>query len=777
MECFIRDAKEYTGVRDINMLRNWKKHTAFYLSVKKDIPQSEAESFLEWGIKNKRLDFNDPILKIFRRDENGDRHEDVIRASQYLKEVTKRNLVMAPTLTCYLPYKQKPSKLGKFTWREFTERKRIKKEGQIAKSYGRLQEATDKGNQQNKKKEGINSISGALTIGSNPICNRSGHSTLTSICRTATAFANANAERLLLGRRYFPDGPTVLENICAILADVDMKRGVEILNKYQFHLVTPEELLSCLKYSYDNYWRSDYWEEVIRDFVYKLTPEQCSVYLYMGDFYHLRKFNEDYVRNLIDDMHRFNEQSYFSPEATETEFKDIDEFYAMFVASMVAGDVGKLSIFADEHKDKPYFGKIGAASAWVRSLLMNRMDYFDFYWRNKYVPAETAVFPDSIRQGVLGGDTDSVFVSLLDWAKWYHGTTDVFQESKVTSQFVLYLLCMIIKHTLAMTSGQMGVDEKYIFMLKMKNEFFFDSFSPSNRTKHYANIKSACEGLNYTSPELEVKGVALKNSKAPQAIMDGFNDKVQEILEDVAKGKEISMKGLITHVAKIEASIFESCMHGDVDYLPSRAIKVKEAYSIPMSSDYANHVLWEEVFADKYGKAPELPYEGVRIAMNLPNKTAVNIWLDSLQDQQLANRFRAFMESTNRKSIASIILPYETIAQAGIPDEIKPIIDARKIIYSSTEPYYILLEMLSNYMVNKWLTKMCLDERVELIRSDLRAYFDTSMQSVDLDEIRRKTKHLGEEYEEWDNNRDGDDDIDIDEDNPSIFNDDEEDEE
>lgn len=217
-------------------------------------------------------------------------------------------------------------------------------------------------------------------------------------------------------------------------------------------------------------------------------------------------------------------------------------------------------------------------------------------------------------------------------------------------------------------------------------------------------------------------------------------------MDKIAVGESIELSYLIDYIAKIELDIFTSLMHGSIEYLTSRAIKVKEAYKIPMSSDYAYHELWNDVFGPKYGMAPEPPYGGVRISMNLPNKTAVELWLATLADQDVADRLRKFMDKHDKKGFASIILPHEIVVTSGIPDELKPIVNARKIILANMEPYYILLEMFNVGFLNKWNTKFCLDERLETIPVSLRPYFDIDSQST-LDDIRQQAKRFGVQVE------------------------------
>lgn len=748
MYIFTHEPKHYTGLRNLNIIEQWKHQTAHHLARVRNKSYEEMREFIEWGLANGSIPFHDPDMIVFRKDENRDRYETRMKLTEYLKEIHARQLLLAPTLTCYLNNNTLPSRLADFTEVKFYLRKKTKKESQNAKSEGMIELSVRKNNQQNKQKEEINSISGLLTIESTPCANRSGHSTLTSTCRIATAFANANTERLFQGRRHFFSVESVINNITGILAYADLEQCEKIIEKYGFHYVTVDELYESLRYSWHDYWRSKKYDDYIYQYLQTLTPLERTAYLYMGDMWHLRKYNEDFMRMLLGDILSFPDVEPISLEETDQELHQVDEFFESIAAMSVSDLVGMKPIHHPDHRKETYYGIMGARIKHIRLSLYKYEDYFQCFCRHGHIPAEIAHFPHVIRKSVLGGDTDSTLFTVMQWVVWYNGTTRVDEVTRRTSVTMIYFLCMIVKHTLATVTGQMGVIEKYIHNLKMKNEFFFNAFVPSNRTKHYISTSTMCEGRN-TSLDVTIKGVALKNSKSKKEVTDRFEEMAVDVMETVARGELVDEKTIMREIAKMEAEIFNSIMHGDTNYLTSRAIKVKEAYRIPMSSDYANHELWTDVFEDKYGSTPPPPYEGVRISMNLPNKTAIQNWIAGIQDKQLAERLTKFIKRTDRNAVRSIILPYDVVASTGIPDEIKPFVDARKVIYANMEQFYVLLEMLGIYRSNEWYTKLILDEHMDLIPDNLRDYF-SGEKRTQLQKAIQATKRHGVHYEEWD---------------------------
>lgn len=749
MQFLYRTPKEYKALRNLDVVGQWYKYTGYYLAKMRDIPQEEAVDFLHWAVDNQHINYKDPIMKAFRRDEQSDRYKDTIYLSEYLKEVVDNRLIMAPTLTCYAATEDQPSELSDYTEVKYYERASTKKAGQAAKALGDIDTAITKNNVQNKLKEDINSISGLFTIGSTALANRSGHSTLTSVCRTATAFTNANTERVFMGRRHFFNGPSVLENITVILAEIDYEEGEKLLQKYGLAYITEDQLFEAIKYNTDTYYKSKYWDRVIMNYIQKLTPLERTLYLYVGSLYHVRLYNEQFIRSFFDRILDYKDLSPVTAEETQAAIKKIDDFFLPLASVCCAEFLGGRSIKDNIHYDKEYYGSIGARVIHITKIFEEMQDFIKFFFLNIFIPAETAHFPSAVRYSVVGGDTDSVLYTVMQWVQWYNGTTEVTPVTRLTGSICVYFINTVTRHFLAVAAGQMGLAEKYIHELEMKSEFYFDVFAPTNRTKHYLSIASIQEGTVLRELEEELKGVALKNSKAPPELIRYFHDEAIGILEKVAKGELIEVQELIQRVAEEESKIFTSIITGQSDFLATCTVKVKEAYNIPMSSEYLYYEFWNDILADKYGPCPAPPYIGVRIKMNLPNPTAVKLFGKSIKDSDIRERFETFMEKHNKKAIASIIMPDDVIANMGIPEEFMPALDIRKMIFSVMEPFYILLEVLGNYRVNRWNTNMILDEHLELIPEKWQA---TWLQEHDtsLDEIHRSTRGQRAEYEEWD---------------------------
>ncbi|MGL4492751.1 MAG: family B DNA polymerase, partial [Tannerellaceae bacterium] len=281
------------------------------------------------------------------------------------------------------------------------------------------------------------------------------------------------------------------------------------------------------------------------------------------------------------------------------------------------------------------------------------------------------------------------------------------QEADAVADVVSYLAVQNIAHMMARMSTNIGVDEMHKFRYAMKNEYKFASFALTNKAKHYFSLITSQEGTLSEDPELEVKGVALRTSNIPPVIMQEFRNTIKQMSFEVMNGRPIELFPLLRKVADIEESIIKSVHEGDYMYLKTGQVKTKEGYTKPESSNYHYYEMWEEVFAGKYGNVGIPPYDVVKVSVDLDNKTLMRRWIDGIEDRALAARLSAWLLRHGR-TYNQLLLP-EALLGNGIPKEILDVVDYRRIIFASVEPYYHILESLGVYTIDKNRTRLLSD--------------------------------------------------------------------
>lgn len=701
---FVKPLDQYG--RDLNILDTAISDAAHYLATQEGISIEEATEFVKGYINPKTgaHPVTDPPTKVLVRDQKKGRQPAVIPFSKFLSDIEDNNFLMAPTLTNYTHPHERRSILSEYIDGNIQKRKVVKKAGQRAKAEGNLADAAIKHVLQSTFKIKNNSISGAHSNPHNSLYLKSAHPTLTSTCRSATSYSNANTERFLMGNRHYRNAEVTLNNIVSVvqLADYDLIEAA--MEAYQLHFPSPEEVFKAVRRSADMYWKCEEQLMAIKEYIEKLTPIQRAAYLYTQDMYHLAQYNRDQVHGFITALAIKAQEPVDNPK----DWLDMMDADITALVSLVCAEELKGTTLWNCAEEKPEAYKL--LGAHVKKVIKAIEQYsllIRAFWCTNSPPPEMGHFNTSIRKAVIVSDTDSTIFTTQDWVRWYYdGDLRFDEQSNAIAATIVFITSQTTVHLLAQMSGGMGVAPEHIHKLEMKNEFFFPILSLTTKAKHYYSWISACEGNVYDEMEAEYKGVSLKNSKIPKEIMNRFNKFTEDIMDTVLEGKKISIRQKLEEVWAIEKEITDSLLGGHTDHLTLNAIRSIDSYKNPGSSPYQHYLLWQEVFAPKYGGANEPPYGGRKINLRLPNPTALRLWIERMEDQELAQRIQTYVEKHKRKDLQYLILPMDIVEVNGVPKELLDVADVRKVCVGLLEPFILVLESLGLYMKNKDNTRL-----------------------------------------------------------------------
>ena len=354
--------------------------------------------------------------------------------------------------------------------------------------------------------------------------------------------------------------------------------------------------------------------------------------------------------------------------------------------------------------------KLGATMENIQATLEKYRVFIETFFVSINVPASLAFLPTSIRRTALTSDTDSTIFTVQDWVQWKTGKMLVNDETNAVSATMIFLAAESITHILARMSANFGIETKRIHQVAMKNEYKFDVFVPTQVGKHYFAYIGCQEGNLYIDYDMEVKGVHLKSSNVPAPIMKKAENMMRSIMDAAAKGEKISIAEKLEEVAEIERSIIKSAMAGESDYFRSQQIKSAGSYSKePEQSPYVHYLLWQRIFADKYGRVDEPPYSVFKVPVHLPNAKAIQAWLANIEDQHIRTELEGYFKETGRKTISTFMLPQQRLAVHGVPKELVQVMDLRRTVLDCTAVFYLILETLGWY---------CLDDKISELASD-----------------------------------------------------------
>ena len=682
------------------------KDSATYLSKVMGTSYEDAYAFVTKATgPGGEFEMHEPVFQCLVRGSNGDRAKKNIPFSQYRNFVLDGGHITSPTFVVYRNPAEEESMWSKYIGKNMKKRDKAKEEQMVAKRNGDKETETQKKIEQVNAKVKNNSMSGAQASQHTPMHNKSAHSSLTSTCRSAATSANASNERFFMGNRHYYDLDIVLANIVSIINNSDYETINQCISVFGLVCPTVEEVTAAIKYSTDLYWENPVWDDSIHALVSSLSAVERAAYLYTGDFYHLTKLNPDFTRKMLHDLIQRPEPLTCDPYPY---LNALDGDLRAYIGILCSEELQGASIGEIPTKVPQNAAIIGAVAKQLKEVLEKHRCFFKAFWVTPNIPASMASFPSSIRAAAIVSDTDSTIFTVAEWAMWYCNNRGFTKESDNVVATMIYLGSQVLTHVLATISGNMGVVASRIHQLAMKNEYMFPVFVPTGLAKHYYAYMSAQEGDVFKEFRKEIKGVHLKSSKVPPVIIEGSNALLTKVMDYAYRGQQMSAAALLKEIGDVERMIMASLKKGSLDYLTSATVGPLESYT-KQPGNYFHYMLWEDVFAQKYGHAPVPPYRTVRVSIDVPNQTAYIEWLDGLEDQDLADRFRKCAEKNNKKIISSILIPVEVTANNGIPQEILDGMNVRSLLANTMKSYYIILESLGLFFTNKHNTKLVSD--------------------------------------------------------------------
>lgn len=737
MSVFLRELEEYD--RGIDVIGGYFKQTKRYLSLrsKGQVSDDRISAWLrkEFG-PGGRFEMKPPKVKISVRDpETGDRKPGTTNMMTLLKLIRDKQLIVSPSMTIYTPAHVKRSLLSEFIDENIAKRGKVKEEMFAAQAAKNEVLARNKENEQNSLKQRNNGLSGAHSSPFTILFNKSTHSSLTSMCRSATSYGNANNEKLIGGSRHYWAPGMVTNNILATCELTDEVEFQACMDTYKMHYPTVDEVMDVITYSTDLFWRNGWALGQIRELVAELSPLQRAAFVYIGDMYHVTKYNDSLVRTIMSD---FVQRADTPLEDYADVKKSLDGDTKVLLSLMYSDYIGASNLKDVERKTPEKYKIIMAGAKKLYDNINKWLPFFRAIMFTRNVPASIAKLPETIRRVSMVSDTDSTMGTTQWWSDWYCGEGAVGREADAVADTMTYFAVQNIAHMLARMSANVGVARNQTFRYSMKNEYKFAAFTLTSKAKHYFSVITSREGTLYEDPELEVKGVALRTSNIPAVIMKEFRGMIKDISMTVMNGGKVKLFPIMKRIAEIEDSIVDSVHNGDFKYLKTGNVKSKEGYTKPESSNYVYYEMWEDVFAPKYGTVGAPPYGVVKLSVDLANKTSVNRWLAKMEDKALADRMRKFLaKKSGGQTFTQFLVPEIVAASNGIPKEMLDIADYRKIIFGSVEPYYHVLESLGVYSIDKNRTRLLSDyygtrakNRINTIESEQSASDDAQKEAA-----------------------------------------------
>lgn len=692
---FLRPVSFYQ--RQIDPLKQYVQQTSLFLNKQTGRPIEECRAFVIEQLKSMK----DPIVRYYERNDYGDRDVQEITLSGYLNQVISNGEILAPSFTSYLNSEVKESLLVGFTDNNKLRRSKSKKEAQRAKAAGNIELHIIKNNEQTNMKLYNNSLSGAFATKGSVLHNPSAHSTLTSITRTVVSISNASNEKMLEGNRHYYNPEITLFNMVSIISNIDSQAMAATIERYGLVYPSVDDVISVLRRSTELYWHDIRAMQDLRTFVSKLDPVERAAIVYTGDMYHVKHFNPDFIRQLLSELSKKIEGV-----IVEDALKRIHTFDEAIVNLAHYICMREMKGKGKDYESLPvdHLNTVVATCMNIEETILRYKDFIETMFLTKNLPNSVSMIPTMVRRAVVVSDTDSTLFSTDNWVNWYFGSMDYTDESIAIAASAMFMTTQCMAHGLAIVSANINVKREKLFDLAMKPEYFFPVFIMTPVAKHYFALIAVVEGNVYEHTEKEIKGANLKSSSNARAVIKHADEQMGRIMTLIHRNEKISIINELQSVSLLEQGIKDSLLRGEVEYFKHSKIKQPEAYaSTAEMSPYLHHMLWQQVFEPRYGAIEEPPYLVIKVPTTLANKSSLKQWVESIQDTELRLRLQDWLQRYKKTSLKTIYLSDLHVQAFGMPEEIKSVVDVKRIILDLTGTQRMILDSIGFAPKDKFL--------------------------------------------------------------------------
>lgn len=707
-ELFVSNDDEYK--RDINPFEGYIRLNAFYISKMTGKPIEEVK---EW-IRTKMKQENSPVLRVnpkikyFTKEGGVDRHEAVTDLTTYLNSVIQRERVISPTGTVYKSVTEEPSLFTPYINSKRNERKVYKQ---------RMFECERKGDKfgqafnnelQGNTKIDVNTLSGAELSRGTIIHTQSAHPTLTSTGRIATSYANTINENLIRANRHYETYQITLDHLILLAETANTPLIEKCFSEYGLEAPTTAQVWALVSDSTSNYWKNYQQEQNLIAFIDKCTPAEKANIAYNGSLEAMCRFSPEVALSFINSLSEPVREPLLPLEEAQKVIKNTyDDLLVLGVYLCSEYTKGKTLQSCLEEGDYTTYGIVANTIVRLNENLNHWRYLIQAFFKLMHLPPNIYDIKAIYRKCVVTSDTDSTNFTTQEICRFVTGEYGLTQKDRSVNFLVTYLSSMMVYQALGIASINLGVDRNYVRELAMKNEYYTPIHNITPSAKNYIMVQAGKEGLMLKEPSIVTKGVELRSSKFPEMVLAAQERYKQQIYLSLYEGKKFTLRELLEIPYQTELEITSSISNFDTTYLFTTYIKTPDAYSAEEQAPaWRYHLMYEAVFAPKYGSSNELPYVAYLISVDLSTQHKMKAWIESIKDEAFKKRLINYLEANGITKLTKIAIPQNLFGGGKIPEEIRNVLFLDDSVVQSMSSFYLLLESYGIYLRNKYTTKM-----------------------------------------------------------------------
>lgn len=696
MSHFIKDLNEYES--DMNVLPGYIELESIYISKMLDIPMADARERVKQALSHVGL--VNPKVTFWHRDlETFDKAKDEMSLMDYINSVQSKSLTLAPSFTCYTKVDKDgnpfPSMHGEWCIENAQRRSVYKKKASECIANKDYLSAGINDAIQKTMKIKNNSLSGLYSLTVYPMSTHSSHYTLTSTTRIVASIGNIVSEKMIMGNRIYVNEDDPVTEFLAILSKMDKVLVEQVIARYGLSIPTVDDVMSMVEYNTFHYWRNDSTMFDIRAFVSKLDGIERTAVMYTMDLYHMDKLNTKVIGSMLT---RLSMQMSGTSDDISI-LQNGDEALLNVLHHVCSDRIKGKKVEYTQFKGTPTADILVSTYINIKDTLDYYQDLIHAFFRVDVMPINVAKTKEMTRRAIVLSDTDSTCGSYYYWAEKYYGEGPIDTKRIGLSAAVMYFTTETMNHCLKLFTANTNTDKDRYKYISMKPEYFWSVFVPANVSKHYFNKALIKELMVLLKPDYGVSGVNLIATNIPKEYGAMQQKLIRDIIDTVEQGKKIDIEQVIEDLIATEQSIYQRSLQYDSGIYNFDKIRPEADYKGTWDkSNFFHYRFYQDIFAGKYMNSPEPPFVALKIPLTLQSKKDIDNWIASIEDKTIRDNAESFFKKVNKDGIGMVRLSKTTVDGQGIPDELKPIVDHKKIILNIMSPFYMVLETLNIFL-------------------------------------------------------------------------------
>lgn len=329
-------------------------------------------------------------------------------------------------------------------------------------------------------------------------------------------------------------------------------------------------------------------DDMVVEAKYDITVELVEERLFSKAEFEITEYQREYVNIVLESLSETQLQKMWYKNNL-FEFLEVDDIKEAIV----------------EHLTRDDFPNVSKPPEDMLEVLQELHAYIRYFVGYPYPYSnKTTKAAKLLRKVVLVCDTDSNFLHVYPWLEYVCKNAKIDIAKIELMQRVSIISCMtyFITHFIGevfnILCGNSNVPPSEFHRINMKSEFHFKRVILTKNKKSYAGVILSKEGVVYTKPKYDVKGIQIKKVSTPKVARTFFSKLLEE---QMLSAPVIDIAGVYTMYNDFATTVNDAVVAGKMDYAKPGVLKIIKSYKKPFQMQPVRaSMVWNAIYPNEY---------------------------------------------------------------------------------------------------------------------------------------------------------------------------------